>query len=69
MPPALPRLRGSARRDGDCRAAQDRQVIERRKAIAALARKHGPKRCLYHLRHSWLDRALKSGVDSMTCAS
>lgn len=68
MPPSLPRLRGSARRDEDCRAAQDRQVIERRKAIAALARKHGPKRCLYHLRHSWLDRALKSGVDSMTCA-
>ncbi|HEX8199235.1 MAG TPA: hypothetical protein VF590_02020, partial [Isosphaeraceae bacterium] len=26
MPPALPRLRGSARRDEDCRAAQDRQV-------------------------------------------
>lgn len=68
MPPALPRLRGSARRDKDCRAAQDRRVIERRKEIGVLARKHGPKRCLYHLRHSWLDRALKSGVDSMTCA-
>lgn len=24
--------------------------------------------CLYHLRHSWLDRMLKSGVDALTCA-
>ena len=33
-----------------------------------LARKHGPKYCLYHLRHSWLDRALKRGLDVLTCA-
>ncbi len=26
------------------------------------------KYCLYHLRHSWLDRMLKSGVDALTCA-
>jgi integrase len=68
MPPPIPRLRGSARRDDACKAEQDRRVIERRKAIGVLARKHGPKRCLYHLRRSWLDRALKSGVDALTCA-
>jgi integrase len=68
MPPSLPRLRGPARRDQASRAEQERQVVERRKEIATVARKHGPKRCLYHLRHSWLDRALKSGVDALTCA-
>lgn len=26
------------------------------------------KYCLYHLRHSWLDRMLKKGVDVLTCA-
>lgn len=26
------------------------------------------KFCLYHLRHSWLDRKLKGGVDALTCA-
>lgn len=26
------------------------------------------KYCLYHLRHSWLDRMLKKGVDALTCA-
>jgi integrase len=24
--------------------------------------------CLYHFRHSWLDRMLKAGVDALTCA-
>jgi len=68
MPPQLPRLRGSARRDPQRRVEQDRRVVQRRNEILVLARKHGPKRCLYHLRHSWLDRALKSGVDALTCA-
>lgn len=27
-----------------------------------------PKFCLYHFRHSWLDRMLKAGVDALTCA-
>lgn len=27
-----------------------------------------PKYCLYHFRHSWLDRMLKAGVDVLTCA-
>ena len=26
------------------------------------------KHCLYHLRHSWLDRMLKAGTDVLTCA-
>ncbi|MCE9566244.1 MAG: tyrosine-type recombinase/integrase [Planctomycetes bacterium] len=26
------------------------------------------KYCLYHFRHSWLDRMLKAGVDALTCA-
>ncbi len=68
VPPRLPRLQGPAKNDPNQREAQERQVVERRKLIAAMARKRSPKRCLYHLRHSWLDRALKSGVDSMTCA-
>jgi integrase len=41
---------------------------EERKALLLEARQLVPKRCLYHLRHSWLDRALKSGVDALTCA-
>lgn len=40
----------------------------RRKLRNKQAVKLAPKYCLYHLRHSWLDRALKSGVDALTCA-
>lgn len=68
VPPPIPRLRGSARRDKKTRAAHEARVAERRRDLMALARKRGPKRCLYHLRHSWLDRALKSGVDALTAA-
>jgi integrase len=68
MPPQLPRLRGPARRDAELRAEHERRVAERRREVLARARKRGPKRCLYHLRHSWLDRALKSGVDALTAA-
>jgi integrase len=68
MPPQLPRLKGSAKHDPERRAEHERGVAERRREVLALARKRGPKRCLYHLRHSWLDRALKSGVDALTAA-
>ncbi len=44
------------------------QVKDRQKKIVALAKQHGKKYCLYNLRHSWLDRALKRGVDALTCA-
>lgn len=37
-------------------------------AFGRLAEKVGKKHCLYHFRHSWLDRALKSGLDALTCA-
>ena len=33
-----------------------------------LAAQHAPKFCMYHFRHSWLDRMLKKGVDVLTCA-
>jgi integrase len=47
---------------------RDDVVRERRRQLRKLALSHGKKYCLYHLRHSWLDRALKSGVDVLTCA-
>jgi integrase len=37
-------------------------------AFARLAKKVGKRFCLYGLRHAWLDRALKAGVDALTCA-
>jgi integrase len=36
----------------------------RQKMASTLA----PKFCLYHFRHSWLDRMLKAGTDALTCA-
>lgn len=44
------------------------KVAARSKAMHRLALAHAPKYCLYNLRHSWLDRALKSGIDALTCA-
>lgn len=41
---------------------------ERRRQLEKLATAQAPKYCLYHLRHSWLDRALKRGLDVLTCA-
>jgi integrase len=41
---------------------------QRRQQLEKLATKEAPKYCLYHLRHSWLDRALKRGLDVLTCA-
>jgi integrase len=43
-------------------------LAARRKQRLQRARELGKKYCLYHLRHSWLDRALKRGVDALTCA-
>jgi integrase len=50
------------------RAEHGRHLAARRKRLQALAGQHAPKYCLYNLRHSWLDRALKRGVDVLTCA-
>ena len=57
-PPKIPRLRGSVRRDRERRDEHDRAVADRRRLILKLARQHGPKRCLYTIRHSWATHAL-----------
>jgi integrase len=50
------------------RAKHRQRLADRKKKLHALAMQHAPKYCLYNLRHSWLDRALKRGVDVLTCA-
>jgi integrase len=50
------------------RAEQADRLKEHRRLVNKTAAKHAPKYCLYHLRHSWLDRALKRGLDVLTCA-
>jgi integrase len=52
----------------EAREEHKANLRERTRSLRRLALKHGRKYCLYHLRHSWLDRALKSGVDALTCA-
>jgi integrase len=51
------------------RSAKKSDLHERRKEIYKLARKHGRKFTLYHLRHSFCTRALKRGVDPLTVAN
>lgn len=70
VPQRLPRFTGHGDQEAMNaeRADHDRKLRERNKLLRRLALQHGPKYCLYHLRHSWLDRALKSGVDALTCA-
>jgi integrase len=63
------RLQGNARTDVAKRTEHARLLKERRKATRALAKKLAPKRCLYHLRHTWLNRALKAGIDPLTAAT
>lgn len=50
------------------RAEHQGKLAARKKELYRLATLHAPKYCLYNLRHSWLDRALKRGVDALTCA-
>jgi integrase len=52
----------------EARTENQATLRRRKKEREKLASKHAPKFCLYHLRHSWLDRAIKSGVDAMTAA-
>ncbi len=61
-------LRLGMRRLREMQVVPKRSSPEQRKLLLKQARKLSPKFCLYHLRHSWLDRALKSGVDALTCA-
>ena len=39
-----------------------------RKLQEKLAKTLAPKYCLYHLRHTWTNRLLRKGVDSLTVA-
>jgi len=54
--------------ENQCRSQRKKQLADQRKQRNGVAKQHGKKFCLYHLRHSWLDRALKRGVDALTCA-
>jgi len=49
------------------KTSADLQREARRKLRAKLVT--GPKFCLYHLRHTWMTRLLKSGVDPITVAT
>jgi integrase len=66
--PKLPRLRGGSRKDVIVKTHHATQVSSRRKTLQKLALQNGPKYCLYTLRHSWADKALKSGLDALTVA-
>jgi integrase len=67
-PPKLKRLTQPQRSDAAVRAAHQAAVIERRREIAALARRHAPRYSLYTFRHSWCTHALERGVDAVTVA-
>jgi site-specific recombinase XerD len=51
------------------RESHQRAVLERRRRIAELARRHGTRWCLYHFRHSFATRLLESGVDALTVSA
>ena len=56
------------RADGREKTLQELADEARLKCRQAMACKLAPKWCLYHFRHSWLDRMLKAGTDALTCA-
>jgi integrase len=66
----IPSLKPTAKINGILRprTARELEWQARTKLRNKLAKKHAPKYCLYHVRHSWLDRALKRGVDALTAA-
>jgi integrase len=55
---------GVERQKTDAELREEAILKCRKKMACGLA----PKFCLYHFRHSWLDRMLKKGVDVLTCA-
>lgn len=69
LPPKIRRLTEAGRRDPSVRAGHERSVLERRRAIADLARAHGTRWCLYHFRHSFATRMLEAGVDALTVST
>jgi len=50
------------------RAERKLEVAARKKDRESRARKLADKFCLYHLRHTWMNRLLTIGVDSLTVA-
>lgn len=68
IPPKLKRLNKGQRADQAVRAAHTEAVLQRRRDIAELARKHGPRYSLYTFRHSWCTHALERGLDAVTVA-
>ncbi len=40
----------------------------RKKLVSKMAGTLAPRFCLYHIRHTWMNRLLRSGVDAMTVA-
>jgi integrase len=62
------RARGKDRRRGKSLSDLELRGVARSRLTNRLARKHAPKYCLYHLRHSWATRALERGVDAVTVA-
>jgi integrase len=56
------------RRDGREKTPRELREEARLKVRQKMASRLAPKFCLYHFRHSWLDRMLKAGTDALTCA-
>lgn len=54
--------------DGREKSPQELREEARLKVRQKMASTLAPKFCLYHFRHSWLDRMLKAGTDALTCA-
>ena len=68
-PPKLKRLTKPQRTDDPVRKGHLAAVQERRREIAALARRQVPRYSLYTFRHSWCTHALERGVDAVTVAT
>jgi integrase len=67
MPPKLKMLTAVERQEPGKREGHHRAVMERRRAIKALAKKHGVKYSLYAFRHAYCTSALESGeLDAVT---
>jgi integrase len=60
------RQRGRDRRKGKRLSDKELLGVARTRLLNQAAAKHGPKLCLYNLRHSWATRALETGVDGVT---
>lgn len=62
------RKRGKDQRNGKPLSDKELRGVARKRLSDKLAKKHGPKYCLYNFRHSFATRALESGLDAVTVA-